>query len=474
MAFVFYDTETTGTDTSFDQILQFAAIRTDDDLNELERFEIRCRLLPHMIPAPRALLTTGVTPALLTDRSLPSHYQAICQIADKLESWSPANFVGYNSMEFDERLLRQAFYQNLKPIYLTNAGRNRRVDILKLIDATIVFAPKSIVLPLSGNGRITRRLDTIAPANGFNHENAHDALADVEATIYMARLVRTRNPLLWDGLLATSAKDSAIGVLQSNATLALVESRYGRQTVIPVSWCGQNPMYAAQVGVFDLRNDPADFFGLTVEDLVATMRAPQSPFRIVQANSNPILFPLAQAAIGTIKECPSSAVVASRAQAIARNRTFQTKVGDAIAGRYPEKTPSQFVEKRIYDGFPTTGDVRMAEVFHKSPWDARRPILDKMTDERCRDLGLRLIGIEASEHLSPDDSARFNAWLRNRRVGPAPNQTFRTVDQAIAECTNDLECASANEKEQLREILSWLEAQSEMTPTAELRLSTVG
>ncbi len=60
MAYVFYDTETTGTDSTFDQILQFAAILTDDDLNELERFEIRCRLLLHVIPAPVAMLATRV------------------------------------------------------------------------------------------------------------------------------------------------------------------------------------------------------------------------------------------------------------------------------------------------------------------------------------------------------------------------------------------------------------------------------
>ncbi|MEP0961043.1 MAG: exonuclease domain-containing protein [Roseobacter sp.] len=49
MNLVFYDTETTGTDTTFDQILQFTAILTDADLNELDRFETRCRLLPFVI-----------------------------------------------------------------------------------------------------------------------------------------------------------------------------------------------------------------------------------------------------------------------------------------------------------------------------------------------------------------------------------------------------------------------------------------
>ena len=94
MPYVFYDTETTGIETTFDQILQFAAIRTDDDLNELERFNIRCRLLPHIIPSPIALQVTHVTPTMLTDSALPSHYEMIRQIRDTLLAWSPATWNG--------------------------------------------------------------------------------------------------------------------------------------------------------------------------------------------------------------------------------------------------------------------------------------------------------------------------------------------------------------------------------------------
>lgn len=50
--FVFYDTETTGTIRDFDQILQFAAILTGDDLAEVDRFDIRRRLLPWVAPSP--------------------------------------------------------------------------------------------------------------------------------------------------------------------------------------------------------------------------------------------------------------------------------------------------------------------------------------------------------------------------------------------------------------------------------------
>jgi exodeoxyribonuclease I len=94
MGFVFYDTETTGTDTAFDQILQFAAIHTDFELNELERFEIRCRLLPHIVPAPGAMHVTKVSAARLFDPSLRSHYGMTCRIRDQLLAWSPALFMG--------------------------------------------------------------------------------------------------------------------------------------------------------------------------------------------------------------------------------------------------------------------------------------------------------------------------------------------------------------------------------------------
>ena len=104
MDFVFYDTETTGSNTSFDQILQFGAIRTDAELNELDRFEMRCRLLPWVVPSPGALKVTGVSPDLLEDPSLPSHFEMMGKIERKLKSWSPAIFVGYNSIAFDENL----------------------------------------------------------------------------------------------------------------------------------------------------------------------------------------------------------------------------------------------------------------------------------------------------------------------------------------------------------------------------------
>ena len=69
--FVFYDFETTGKSTKFDQPLQFGAIVTDGTFNEVERLDIRCQLAPHILPAPFALHVTRVKPEQTLNKNLP-------------------------------------------------------------------------------------------------------------------------------------------------------------------------------------------------------------------------------------------------------------------------------------------------------------------------------------------------------------------------------------------------------------------
>ena len=187
MTIVFYDTETTGVDAPFDQIIQFAAIRTDAELNEIDRFEVRSRLQSHIVPACEALRTNRVTAARLLDPTLPSHYEMVRAIHGRLHSWSPALFMGYNSVGFDEHFLRQALYQTLHPPYLTNTNGNSRSDILRMLQAASVYAPDAVIIPTGENGAPIFRLDRVAPANGFTKGNAHDAMGDVEATIHLCR-----------------------------------------------------------------------------------------------------------------------------------------------------------------------------------------------------------------------------------------------------------------------------------------------
>ncbi|MEO6360749.1 MAG: exonuclease domain-containing protein [Sphingomicrobium sp.] len=262
MSFVFYDTETTGTHTSFDQILQFGAIRTDANLNELERFEIRCRLDSHVVPSAGALRVTGMTVDQITNPELPTHYEMVCSIRDRLSGWCPATFVGWNTMRFDEQLLRQAFYKCLHPPYLTNTQGNQRSDILKLAQCVEAFAPGILNVPDDDRGKPTYKLDRLAPANGFPHLNAHDAMADVEATIFICRLIRERAPRACEQLLHCASKARVQSVISDNLVFLLRDSYFGRLYEYALTEVGDEIGGMGAVIAYDLAIEPEQLRGM--------------------------------------------------------------------------------------------------------------------------------------------------------------------------------------------------------------------
>jgi exodeoxyribonuclease-1 len=293
MPFVFYDLETSGTSPAFDQPLQFAAILTDDDLNPLDRIDIRCRLSQHILPAPWAMAVTGVTPDMLTDPSLPSSFEFMQTIAGLIDQWGPSTWVGFNSISFDEEMLRQALFQNLHPSpYLTQMNGNDRLDVMRLVYATWELAPDALVWPTDENGRHTFKLDRLAPANGFTNHDAHDALGDVEATIHIARLIRDRAPWVWAQALRNRSKHQVNDLLETGQPLRLVE-RFGAAP--PRSYigafAGRNTSNPNAVGFLDLKQiDPADLAMANDDELFEAVDGTPKLVRTVTVNKVPNLF----------------------------------------------------------------------------------------------------------------------------------------------------------------------------------------
>jgi len=109
MNFVFYDLETTGRNATWDQILQIGAILVDSNFQEIDRFEERCRLRQGLIPEPGALIVNKTSVEMLNNVNL-SHYQLLKKVYDVFNKWSPAIFIGYNTISFDEEFLRKTFF----------------------------------------------------------------------------------------------------------------------------------------------------------------------------------------------------------------------------------------------------------------------------------------------------------------------------------------------------------------------------
>ncbi|GBH29366.1 exonuclease domain-containing protein [Sphingobium xenophagum] len=462
MGFVFYDTETTGTNTSFDQILQFAAIRTDDDLNELDRFEIRCRLMPHIVPSPGALCVTRISMEQITDPALPSHYEMMCEIRAKLAAWSPCIFTGWNTLGFDEHLLRQALYQSLHSPYLTNTGGNSRIDILKIAQAASVLVPDAIAVPIGDKGKPTFRLDRLAPANGFNHLNAHDALADVEATIHVARLIRDNAPGLWADAIRLADKASVAALLDAEPCFILTESFYNLPYQFALTKIGHEPGNAGTLLALNLAIDVEQLRAMTDEELAARLARSPKPVRRIRTNAAPTLQPSSEyshfdgIAADDLRE---------RALLIQADTEFCARLIRLSAK--PDWPASEFVEEQIYSGFVSRADEHRMLEFHRAPWKDRPAIVGGFGDARLIALGRRLIYEHRPDLLPENSRAKIAAKIAERMVGGGNGKAaWTTIADAQAEAVARMEQCNVNDADILAGVLRYLA--SRLPPPVEM------
>jgi len=455
--FVFYDTETTGTSTRFDQILQFAAILTDDDLKECDRYQVRCRLLPHIVPSPSALLANRLTPRLLTDKALLSHYEATPKILAKLREWSPAIFIGYNSIHFDEELLRQAFFQTLHPLYITNTGGNARGDLMRVLYAASFYYPESVVIPQGGGGRgQSYKLGDVAAANRYPPGKLHEAMADVEASIFLARHIKNRAPQVWEAMRDRAYKEKVIDLITNEKLLSLTDFYFGNPYTWLVTYCGRNPDRDSQVAVFDLAYDPKNYLELPVEKLIEVLNKRPKVIRSVRANAQPIFMPadLAPRSIGA--RTLGGDELQRRVRVIRQNRDFQERVGQALSGRYPQKEPSPHVEERIYNEFPSAADLRTIDRFHRRDWSERPMFAGRLADERLKELAERLVYIEHPEVLPKRDRSRMDGWLQDR-IHATVDVPWTTVPKALRGVADLLRTCAGPDATLLKELRVFLE-----------------
>ena len=127
---------------------------------------------------------------------------------------------------------------------------------MRLAHACYAYSPNTIAVPLNEKNNPSFKLDQLAPANGFSHERAHDAIADVEATIHLSKLVRDRAKPVWERIHEMAQKPNAQTVLEREAIICQTEFYGGKEHSWLVTKCGQNPTTNSEVAMFDLSNDP--------------------------------------------------------------------------------------------------------------------------------------------------------------------------------------------------------------------------
>ena len=456
MSFVFYDTETTGIDTKFDQILQFAAIYTDSDLNELERFEIRCRLLPQIVPAPGAMRVTGVRASQLTDNELPSHYEMMCIIREKMLEWSPSTFLGYNTIEFDEHLLRHAYYRTLHPPYLTSLSGNTRTDILRAAQASSLYSPGALVIPIGNGQKPSFKLDALAPANGFAHENAHDALADVEATIFIARLISERCPEVWSSFMRFSTKAAVIDFVSNEQIFCLSDFYFGK----PYSWLvtplDNHSDDTSTLYVFDLGVDPDSLVSLGPAKLKSRLSSSPKPIRNIRSNAVPMIFSAEDAPNSASGKNLSQDELERRINVLRENSELRARIISGFEETRQEKPAADHVEEQLYSGFFPVEDQKLLEIFHNLDWTARLALVESFEDPRLKLLGLQLIHAERPDVLNPEIRLEHDREIARRIAYHNPDHPWLTLPKALAEIDELLMSAKSTERSLLVEHRNYL------------------
>jgi exodeoxyribonuclease-1 len=441
LSFIFFDTETTGLKHGFDQIVHFAAIRTDTNLSEIDRFEARSRLLPHVLPHPAALRTNGLPIARLLDPSLPSHYDMVRAIRQRLLSWSPSIFVGYNSIRFDEEMLRHALFQTLHPAYLTSNHGNNRADVWGLVMAAAAVAPACLSVAIGPEGRSIFRLEQLATANGVAHEQAHNALSDVVATLELCRLVHQRSPELWQRFVRFSKKAAVADFVEAEDGFMLTEFFANQAYHAPVVCIGRDPDQANGRFCLSLNRDVDRFAAMTDDELRTELAQKPCPVRRLRINAAPTLTALYDAPEVMLDGVDIDATEA-RARRVKDDPALCSRLVSAYTSTRGPRTASRHAEERIYDGFPGPQDeARMVE-FHDADWGDRLSIIQSFDDERLRFFGLRLLYFEARAFLPETLRLELERALSGRLVdddagGLTLKQALSEIDETPSDGASD-------------------------------------
>jgi exodeoxyribonuclease I len=207
--FMFWDSETTGLDKAFDVPVEIGALVTDANLSPIRDINLLCRPPRSVLPAPGALLATRRSIGEVLSRP-SSLYDVMRRFAEELATTGSTCFVTYNGVRFDDPLIQHAFYKNLHDPYLMMKGGNRRLDLLPLVQLAHALGQGNLVVPMSDTGKVTFKLDRIAPLNGFQEPGAHSAVVDARAAHHLARLLAMRAPDLWDRAVRVWSRKDAV------------------------------------------------------------------------------------------------------------------------------------------------------------------------------------------------------------------------------------------------------------------------
>ena len=441
LTFYWHDYETWGADPRRDRASQFAGIRTDQDLNVIDKpLSIFCRPSDDMLPQPEACLVTGITPQQALGEGVveADFFKAIHEELSRPGTCG----VGYNSIRFDDEFTRFGFYRNFFDPYAREwQNGNSRWDIIDMVRLARALRPEGIAWPENEDGTSSFRLEKLTEANGISHEAAHDALSDVYATIALAKRIKQHQPRLFNYIFELRDKRKLAELLNplKMQPMLHVSSMFPAHLgcismVVPIV---RYPGNSNGIIVFDLRYDPAGLIELDPEQIHARLFTPSHqlpegveriPLKTVHINKSPVIVPLntlsaeraekwqldIEKGYGYLERLKSTPEIVQKVEAVHRLTEFE-RITDP--------------DQNLYGGgFFSDADRRQMNVIRATEPGKLAEAAWFFEDPRLSEMLFRYRARNWPETLSSEERERWNEFRKLRLSGASEGASI-TLDE---------------------------------------------
>ncbi|KGT95873.1 exonuclease I [Erwinia typographi] len=436
--FLFHDYETFGKSPSLDRPAQFAGVRTDMDFNIIGEPEVfYCQPADDYLPQPEAVMITGITPQLALAKGM--NEVDFTRRIHALFSEPGTCIVGYNNVRFDDEVTRNLLYRNFyDPYGWSWQNGNSRWDLLDVMRACYALRPEGIEWPENDDGFPSFRLEHLTKANGVAHENAHDAMADVYATIAMAKLVKEKQPRLYDFLFTHRNKNKITALIDIPQMKPLVHIsgmfgafRGNTSWIAPLAW---HPVNKNALITCDLAGDITPLLELDADSLRERLYTRRDelgdnspvPLKLMHINKCPVVAPA-----NTLRPEDAERLGIDRQRSLDNLALLRQhpEIREKVVALYAEAEPfkaSDDVDAQLYDGFFSDAD-RTAMNIIQQTIPENLPALDlTFNDARIDKL---LFRYRARNFPGTLDEAEQKRWLEHRRAVLNPERVQSYVQE---------------------------------------------
>ncbi|RWX44164.1 Exodeoxyribonuclease I subunit C [Candidatus Electrothrix aarhusensis] len=426
MTLLWHDYETWGINPRRDRPAQFAALRTDSELEEVgEPIMLYCRPADDFLPHPEAAMLTGISPQETAAKGL-NEASFFGRINTAFSEPGTCG-VGYNSIRFDDEVTRFGFYRNFIDPYAREwQNGNSRWDIIDLVRLAYALRPDDINWPQKKDGRVSFRLEDLTAANGIEHNGAHDALSDVRATIALARLIKELKPRLYAYYFNLRSKHEAARVLDlsQHGVVLHVSGMYPTEQgcIAPVVPLLQHPRNKNEMIVYDLRRDPQNLLHMTVDEMEENLYTrnddlPEGVERIalkgVHLNKSPALAPINTLTPELAEQWQIDwQQVEQHRQQLLTDPTLMTRLTELYL-RVPD-TGILDVDTALYTGFISNNDRRLCDTLLRKSPEQLAEWLPDFEDERLRPLYFRYRARNWPETLNEKETDQWRQFREAR------------------------------------------------------------